>query len=197
MKIRDGMVGMNSIFRKLSLVLILGLFFSKPLFAEVEEVKILAKPIGCIKVKPLYLLECVMVWTNYGGARLDFRGMFVRGGYGMVYSSLHPYYWKPFLGALKRAYSSNTEFDSRIPWNYEEGHKDRDPIDVKVMVTPAGRYYELTLYSQLRNDRDTVDKITYKVSKEQLAEIMGWMESALQQEKEWPKRDPNPWGDTT
>ncbi len=187
---------MNSVFRKLSFMLLFCVF-STPVSAEVETAKILAKPIGCIKVKPINLLECVMVWTNYGGARLDFRGMVVRGGYGVVYSSLAFHQWKPFLGALKRAYSSKAEFNTRIPWAHAEGQRGRDPIDVEIVVTPAGRYYELIVYNQLRNERDTMGQITYMVSQEQLAEIMGWMESALQQAKEWPKEDLNPWGDTT
>ena len=171
--------------------------FSSPVFGEITKPQILAKPIGVIKVQPLHLLECVAIWTNYWGARLEFRGLVIRGGYGLGQLSLGQHEWRPFLGALKRAKASSSNLHAR--WEYSEKSYRRelyDPIDVKTVVTPAGAYYELTLHSDAKR-HDTQEKIVYQLNAKQLDEVIGWMESALQQVHEWPKADRNPWGDTS
>jgi hypothetical protein len=182
------------------LLLLLGILvtLSSGGLAEVTDPKILAKPIGVIRVNPIKLLECIAVWTNYGGARLDFRGKEVRGGYKLAKAELGSLQWQAFLSALKEARASKSGHNAHVRWKgpNHSSMPDGDPIDVKVFFTPAGKYYELHLHSDGESS-DPTQTVVYPLNGTQLEVVIGWMESALQLQKDWPAPDRNPWNDGT
>jgi hypothetical protein len=168
-------------------------------FAEVKTPQILAKPMGTMLVKPVSILECILVWTNYEGAKLEFKGIQYNGGSASVRNSLAQSDWNPFLSALKRAKDLKASKDDHVRWVWPKSEaymldRPEDELDIQVVVTPSGRHFRLKLHSQVALENQP-NSLSYELTQQQLQQLIDWVEGALEEVTKWPKSDPNPWND--
>jgi hypothetical protein len=194
-----GLVSPMHLFKTTIILLALLLACNGVAFAEVKTPQILAKPMGTMLVKPVNILECILVWTNYQGAKLEFKGIQYRGGSISARNSLAQSDWHPFLAALKRAKDSKASKDEHIRWVWPTREafmieKPEDELDIQVVVNASGRHFRLRLHSQvaLENQPNSLD---YELNQQQLLQLIDWVEGAIEQVSKWPKSDPNPWND--